>query len=91
MSSRLYALDCIRVSLAPLALAGASNMVVGVFNDGSGEGYSINEIISELSVSSEREIKPFYKQGRGYDVPCVVLDVSMAKKCLKWKRKSTLG
>lgn len=62
----------------------------GVFNAGSGMGYSINEIISALSVVMAQPIQPIYKQGRAYDVPRVVLDVTQANKVFGWRPNVSL-
>jgi len=56
----------------------------GVFNVGSGEGYSVNQIIEVLKSVSVRPVQVNYRDSRSYDVPRVVLDISSAQSSFDW-------
>jgi UDP-glucose 4-epimerase len=71
--------------LAELCVLSGNSNVLGVFNAGSGKGYSIKEVVSALSLVSGKKINPEYRAARFYDVPHVVLDISVAKKSFLWK------
>jgi UDP-glucose 4-epimerase len=71
--------------LAKLCVRVKDSSVSGMFNAGSGKGYSIREIVATLSTVSQIEIRPDYRPGRSYDVPQVVLDITKAKKEFSWK------
>ncbi|OFW02687.1 MAG: hypothetical protein A3G20_05360 [Acidobacteria bacterium RIFCSPLOWO2_12_FULL_59_11] len=55
-----------------------------VFNVGSGEGRSLNEVIEALRTVTGRPIECHYKEARSLDVPKNVLDIGLAKKELRW-------
>lgn len=56
-----------------------------VFNIGSGEGHSINQLLSLIKNVTEREIKVTYSASRTYDVPMIYLDISRAARELGWQ------
>ena len=56
-----------------------------IFNIGSGQGQSLNELIAEIRAIVETEVKVEYTPARALDVPVNVLDVSLAKQKLKWQ------
>lgn len=62
----------------------------GVFNVGSGIGYSLNKLIEEMSVVTSKEIQVNYLPGRPFDVPVSILDVSKAQRVLAWKPEISL-
>lgn len=51
----------------------------GIYNLGSGSGYSINEVITTLERHIGRNAKKMYYPSRDVDVPMLVLDVSRLK------------
>lgn len=55
-----------------------------MFNIGSGQGVSLNEMVKTLSDLLGKEIEVHYKPGRGFDVPVNVLDISLARDTLGW-------
>ncbi len=59
--------------------------VTGVFNAGSGKGISINEIINFFKIITNMPVTLKYKESRAYDVPKIVLDISMAQSTFDWK------
>ena len=56
----------------------------GVYNVGSGESRSINDVIDSLSSAAGRELTTTYKPGRDFDVPRILLDCSKAEQELRW-------
>lgn len=77
--------DFIYVSdLTSLAVLAGNSKLCGTYNAGSGQGHSINELISSISGVIHREIQPLYKASRGYDVPQVILDMQLAKHAFNW-------
>jgi len=76
--------------LAQAVLMAIERGATGIFNVGSGQGYSINQILLTL-----KEIQPFkfdvkYQEGREFDVQRVVLDISKAERTLAWQPKVSL-
>lgn len=70
--------------LAELCVLAGQTKDVGIFNVGSGVGSSINGIIDVLASVTGRPIEPTYRAGRGYDVPCVILNIESAKSKFNW-------
>lgn len=78
--------DFIYISdLIDLCLKAGASGICGVFNAGSGIGYSINEVLSLIFCATGKKIDILNKQGRSYDVPCVVLDISKALNEFCWR------
>ncbi len=63
---------------------------VGVFNIGSGTGYSVNEIIHLVSTITKNEIKVNYNAPRLFDVERIVLDIKKASLQLGWSPKTPI-
>jgi len=61
-----------------------------IYNFGSGESTSVNDIIRILREVSGRDFKVVYKPSRSADVPRNILDISRAKNQLGWKPKTSL-
>ncbi len=81
--------DFIQVEdLADLCVRAVSSDVTGCFNAGSGEGASINDIVSEIDrvvrATGGRPVQPIYKPGRSYDVSRVILDITSARDAWGW-------
>lgn len=55
-----------------------------IFNIGSGEGRSLNEVIRAMEVVLDRRIEIRYLEGREFDVPASVLDITRAREKLLW-------
>lgn len=84
--------DFIHVAdLAELCRMVGDRDVCGVFNVGSGNGHSIVEILDVIKAVSGKECVPTFRQGRNYDVPRVVLDISKAQSELGWSPKIGLS
>jgi UDP-glucose 4-epimerase len=56
-----------------------------VFNIGSGEGHSINQLLSIVKKVTGHDIPVAYSASRSYDVPRIYLDINRAATELKWK------
>ena len=79
--------DYLHVSDAVNSLLAAA-MYVGntsVFNIGSGQGLSLNELVSAISFELGRPIEVVYRPRRSFDVPCNILDIQMAASELSWR------
>jgi UDP-glucose 4-epimerase len=55
-----------------------------VFNIGSGQGTSLNELLRHIAKYSTRPIEVEYVAPRSFDIPVNVLDVSLAEEVLGW-------
>jgi UDP-glucose 4-epimerase len=76
--------------LADLCVKAGTSTYCGVLNAGSGIGHSIRDVLSISLKASGCTMESINKQGRDYDVPSVVLDISKAEKNLDWKPKVEL-
>ena len=76
--------------LGELCAQAVDSDIEGVFNAGSGQGVSINEIIALVTDVSGRSIEARYKSGRMIDVPRSVLDVTLAQSTFGWVAKTAL-
>ena len=61
-----------------------------VFNIGSGNGVSLNELLAEIVSISGQEAKVNYLSARKIDVPVSVLDISKASRELDWRPQVSL-
>ena len=61
-----------------------------VFNVGSGRGHSLNDILAAIKNITRIPLRVKYLQGRAFDVPVNILDVSRAKLHLGWEPKIPL-
>ncbi len=59
-----------------------------VFNIGSGEGHSLNDIIAIIRNVSGIEVKVTFREGRQFDVPLNVLDITRASKAFSWSPRT---
>ena len=64
-----------------------SNIVQGVFNIGSGNGLSLNEVIDAIERVTGRVATRRYMPGRPFDIPVSVLCVEKARRELGWSAK----
>jgi len=62
----------------------------GVFNVGSGQGVSVNEVMALVNAVTGRQTHIRYEDARPYDVARIVLDISKAHGVLGWQPKVTL-
>jgi UDP-glucose 4-epimerase len=61
-----------------------------IFNLGSGEGRSLNDIVQVISKVASCEVKIDYKEKRLFDVSKIFLNISRAKEQLCWKPNTSL-
>ena len=61
-----------------------------IFNIGSGEGHSLNDLVEMIGCLLGRKIDCRYFPARAFDVPVNVLDISLARKELGWLPKTPL-
>lgn len=76
--------------LADLCVRAGDSPQAGIFNAGSGQGYSIQDIIASLAKVTGEKIQPKYSESRSYDVPEVVLDIQQVKQKFDWEPKIKL-
>jgi len=60
------------------------------FNLGSGEGYSVKEIINSVKDITNRDFKVVVTERRSGDAPILIANSQKAKEVLGWERKFTL-
>jgi UDP-glucose 4-epimerase len=61
-----------------------------VFNIGSGQGVSLNELVDAIATVIGRRPGVEYTPGRQFDVPINVLDISRAQQHLGWQPRTRL-
>lgn len=64
--------------------------IEGIYNIGTGRGTSINQILNQISAILKHPVEVKYKDARGVDVRCNVLDIKKAKKT-GWRPKYTVS
>jgi UDP-glucose 4-epimerase len=77
------------VTTALMALASAkldNHRTLAVFNIGSGEGTSLNQIIKSIEERLSRRIDVEYVLPRAFDIPVNILNVTLAQEVLGWRR-----
>ncbi|MDR3482671.1 MAG: NAD-dependent epimerase/dehydratase family protein [Burkholderiaceae bacterium] len=80
----IYINDVIDAMVAGIDYNGAAH----IFNLGSGQGRSLNEIIDTLRAVSGKPIECIYQSARALDVPKSVLDISLVKQEFNWQPSS---
>jgi UDP-glucose 4-epimerase len=78
--------DVVRALL--LAMSNTS-IAHGVFNIGSGQGYSLNEVLSAIEQVTRKKVLRRFLVGRTFDVPVSVLDIAYAGTHLGWQPQTT--
>lgn len=84
--------DYIHISdvVQALLLTMTSNSKVhNVFNIGSGQGYSLNEVLSSIEQVTNKTVLRRFIEARTFDVPVSVLDISCAFTQLGWQPQTT--
>ena len=81
----IYIHDAVDAMIKALDYSGDAR----IFNIGSGTGRSLNEIIDEIEGIIDIPVKRKYTQSRPLDVPVNILDIELAKTCLRWQPEST--
>ena len=57
----------------------------GVFNIGSGQGHSVNQLLTAIEDLLGKPVPRRYVEGRRFDVPVNVLDTTLAARTLGWR------
>ncbi len=70
--------------LASLTFSVLTTDKTGIFNAGSGTGLSINEIVKVISSTTNTKPKIIYKEKRNFDIPSVILDISLTREIFNW-------
>ncbi|MNJ42884.1 UDP-glucose 4-epimerase [compost metagenome] len=76
--------------LARLVVSAVDRDVCGVFNAGSGFGYSVNQIIDVVEKVTGEVVLTTKLESRGFDVREVVLECALAKKVFGWESTTAL-
>jgi UDP-glucose 4-epimerase len=82
----IYISDVTRALLKAMDYDGEQRL----FNIGSGEGRSLNDVLSAIEILINRSVPRMYKPARGFDVPANVLDINRAKQFLSWTPQISL-
>lgn len=61
-----------------------------IFNIGSGEGHSLNELVATVRAITERPVAVSYQEKRSFDIPVIYLDISRARQELSWAPSTEL-
>jgi UDP-glucose 4-epimerase len=65
-----------------------NNITDRTFNVGSGEGNSLNELLSIIENIMEKNIKVVYKDKRSVDLDRMILNIDRIKNCIDFNPKS---
>ena len=76
----LHISDVVAALLAAARYSGEERL----FNVGSGEGLSLNQLVDLLGSELQRPLAVEYLPARGFDVPTNVLCIELAQRCLGW-------
>ncbi|MFW9263328.1 hypothetical protein A4S05_06675 [Nostoc sp. KVJ20] len=61
------------------------NLTEKIFNIGSGQGVSLNDLLDKIRKVIENDFKVEYIEGRKVDIPINVLDITKANTVLQWR------
>lgn len=67
-----------------------SGYISQVYNVGSGKGYSVKEMMDQISKSIRRDINPEVSQARAGDSPKLIASIDKIKEQLGWSPKASL-
>ncbi|MDQ6962943.1 MAG: NAD-dependent epimerase/dehydratase family protein [Mariprofundaceae bacterium] len=76
--------------LAKLCVHGLSSDHCGVYNAGSGQGYSVHDILAIVHDLTHQKIHVHANVGRDFDVKKVVLNINAAVSIFHWQPEITL-
>lgn len=83
----VYVADAVDAMLKAARFAGEPR----IFNIGSGQGTSLNQLVAEIEKLLGRKLKVNYTATRSLDVPVNVLDATLAARHLGWNATTPLG
>ena len=81
----IYVGDLISAFVKAIAYSGEQK----IFNIGSGQGKSLNELLAAIETLLGREVRRIYTPSRAFDVPSNVLDISLASRYLSWSPETS--
>lgn len=70
--------------LAGLCVAAGESDKTGIYNAGSGTGHSIEEVKNYVEQATGRVVSVRWREGRKFDVPKVILDISKSRRDFDW-------
>ena len=76
--------------LVDACIKAINSNITGTFNIGSGQGYSILEVIRTIESYFDKEADIIFKPGRYFDIKKMVLDISAIKKIVDWSPTTSL-
>ncbi len=76
--------------LASLVAKAVSNPQPGIYNCGSGQGHSINQIVSIIETVAAKKIERAYSESRRFDVEKIVLCTQKARDTFNWQCETQL-
>lgn len=79
----------VKDAIAPVVKAITYRGDCRIFNVGSGEGRSLNEVLAAIGVLLGKQVICTYTPARAFDVPSNVLDISLASQLLNWTPKTS--
>ncbi len=82
----VYVADVAQLLLQSLTYQGDTKL----FNVGSGQGYSLNEILEACQAVSGQRMPVQYLAGRAFDVPVNILSIARAQELLDWSPSTEL-
>ena len=68
----------------------AERTEIGTFNVGSGEGYSLLDILETANQITQKSLQVNYLPSRNFDIPEIVLDIHHVSKTFDWKPEISL-
>ncbi len=71
--------------LARLCVLAAESDRVGVYNAGSGRGYSVKDILQAIEAVVGLPLPVNWRDSRSFDVPRIVLDIDRARRDFGWQ------
>ena len=83
----IYVADAVEAMVRVLDYDGPER----VFNLGSGEGHSLNDLVERIAGALGRHPEVNYRPGRAYDVPANYLDIGRVRRALDWSPRHTLA
>lgn len=67
-----------------------SSLVHEVYNVGSGTGYSVQELMNQISEAMNKKLHPIHAPRRAGDIPQLIASISKIERDLGWRPKRTL-
>jgi len=85
----VYAKDIAQACLAAVTVQNARS----VYNIGTGQGHSLKDLIGIIknTIGDDHRLEIEWKARRSFDIPCIVLDSSLARRELGWEPKTALA